>query len=308
LEIKNNPYFIYMMKGKMIALKAAIEGLEVTPGRTFFVMKSANDRYQEFLGNHETYLDGTPKVYTSVKSAVSNAQDYDKVIVFPGVYDEGAVIDITQAGLKLRGSNTSNLMYGTTSLKASTADHIIITVSANEVEIDHLSFIQNNANVVISINSGTTGSAAVYKTHIHDCHFGSATATYGIDAGGTYDAVDTIIEDCSFVCGANVGVRLNGTRCAVARCVFQIGTAGEGIVHTPGTGDRPYTRYLDNKFFTEDSTNSVGITVTNTPTVGMLLIDGNTFANFADADHCVTKRTGYVGLNWFGITGLEITT
>ena len=302
-----------MIKNRNIASNAAIDPSKIAGGlgderfglhEIFYVCKSTSTHQYAWLQEH---VDAGHLV-ESVTAAVALAGAYDVIKIMPGVYDEGAVIDITQEGLKIIGSNTTGFMYGTTSLKASAADHIIFTLSANGIEIANLSFIQSNANIVISINSGTTGSAAVYKNHIHDCHFGSATTTYGIDAGGTWDAVDTIIERCGFVCGANVGVRMNTTRGAISDCVFQIGTAGEGIVHTPTTGDRPYTRYLDNKFFTEDSTNSVGITVTGTPTVGMLLIDGNTFANFADADHCSTKRTGYVGLNWFGITGLEITT
>jgi len=301
-----------MIKNRNIAMDAAIDPSKIAGGlnggrydmrEVFYVCKSTSGLY-DYL---RTHIDAG-HLCTTVTAALALAGNYDVIKVTPGIYDEGAVLDITQTGLKLIGSNTTGMMYGTTSLKAAAADHIIVTVSANETEIANMSFIQGNANIDIGINTGTTGTAAVYKTHIHDCHFGSATSTYSIDAGGTYDAVDTIVERCGFVCGANVGVRFNATRSVVSDSIFQIGTAGEGIVHTPTTADRPYTRYVDNKFFTEDSTDSVGITVTGTPTVGMLLIDGNTFANFADADHCATKRTGYAGLNWFGITGLEITT
>lgn len=302
-----------MIKNRNIAYNAAIDPSKIAGGigderfglhEIFYVCKSTSTAQYAWLRDH---VDAGHLV-TTVTAAVALANAYDVIKIMPGVYDEGAVIDITQEGLKIIGSNTTGLMYGTTSMKASAADHIIFTLSANGIEIANLSFIQNNANIVISINSGTTGSAAVYKNHIHDCFFGSGTATYSIDAGGTYDAVDTIIERCGFVCGANVGARMNGTRCALTDSVFQIGTAGEGIVHTPTTGSRPDTRYLDNKFYTVDSTNSVGITVTGTPTVGMMLMDGNHFTNFADAAHCATKRTGYAGVNYFDITLLQITT
>ena len=301
-----------MIENRNIAKNAAIDPSKIAGGigderfglhEIFYVCKSTSTAQYAWLRDHVD----AGHLLTTVTAAVALANAYDVIKIMPGVYDEGAVIDITQEGLKIIGSNTTGLMYGTTSLKASAADHIIFTFSANGIELANLSFIQANANITISVNSGVTGSAAVYKSHIHDCFFGSTTETYSIDAGGTYDAVDLIIERCGFVCGANVGVRLNGTRCAITDSVFQVGTAGEGIVHTPTTGSRPYTRYLDNKFFTADSTNSVGITVTGTPTVGFLLIDGNTFANFASANKCVTKRTGYVGNNYFGITGLAIT-
>jgi hypothetical protein len=241
--------------------------------------------------------------FKTVTAALAVAGDYDTIVIEQGVYDEGAVLNLTQKGLTLKGSNTSGYMYGTTSLKASAADHIIITIAADQIEICNLSFIQNNAKAVIAIDH----TAAVYKTHIHDCHFGSATATYGIDAGGTFDAVDTIIERCGFVCGGNVGVRMNATRAAIIDCTFQIGTAGEGYVHTPGTADRPYTRVVGCRFFTEDVTNGVGITVTNTPTAGMFFVDDCHFAYFADDNHAVSKRTGYCGLNWRDAAVLPVT-
>lgn len=244
------------------------------------------------------------RAFKTVTEALAVAGDYDTIVIQEGIYDEGAVLNITQTGLTIMGMNTTNYMFGTTSLKASAADHIIFTIAANQVKIFNLSFIQNNATPVIKIDH----TAAVYKTHIRDCHFGSGTATYGVDAGGTFDAVDTIIERCSFTVGAAVvGVRMNATRCAIINSFFQIGTGSTGYVHTPTTGSRPYTRVLGCKFHTVDVTNGIGITVTGTPTVGFFTVDDCHFLYFADDNHAVSKRTGYCGLNWRDAAVLPVT-
>jgi len=244
------------------------------------------------------------RAFKTVTEALAAAGAHDTILIQKGIYDEGAVLEITQEGLRLIGMNTTNRMYGTTSLKASAADHVIIDVQANEVEIANLSFIQNNANICIQIDH----SAAVYKTHIHDCHFGGGAATYSIYAGGTFDAVDTIIERCSFTVSAGlVGVQMNGTRCAIIDCSFQIGTGSTGYVHTPTTGDRPYTRVIRCLFHTVDVTDGIGITVTGTPTVGFFTVDDCHFIYFADDDHAMSKRTGYCGLNYRDVTVLAVT-
>lgn len=244
------------------------------------------------------------RAFKTVTEALAAAGDYDTIIIQEGIYDEEAVLDITQEGLTIAGMDTTNYMYGTTSLKASAADHIIFTIAANQVKIFNLSFIQNNSKASIKIDH----SASVYKTHIRDCHFGSGAAAYGIDAGGTFDAVDTIIERCSFTVGdGDVGVRMNGTRCAIINSFFQIGTASTGYVHTPTTGNRPYTRVLGCIFHTIDVTNGIGITVSGTPTVGFFTVDGCRFLYFADDNHAVSTRTGYCGLNYRDVTVLAVT-
>ena len=233
--------------------------------------------------------------------ALTKCGDYDTIIAAPGVYDEGAVLNITQKGLKIIGSNTTGHMWGTTSLKASAADHTILTINANEVEIANLSFIQNNANKIIAV--GTT--AATYKTHIHDCFFGggqsigSSTATIGIDMGVAQDAPDCIVERCNFYMCV-IGVQMYGTRCAVIDCVFYVDGSDKGISYLNDASARASNRILNNKFYTNDSTNANAIVVENTPTAGLLFIDGNTFANFATEIKCISKTKGYIGANDYG--------
>jgi hypothetical protein len=209
----------------------AAQNMVVPSGSVWYVNKN-----NSVTGGGRSWDDA----FKTIAEAIAAAQDYDIILIEQGVYDEGVVLNITQTGLRIYGMNTTNFMFGTTSIKASAANHICITINANQVEIAYLSFIQNNANKCIAIDP----TASVYKTHIHDCHFGTTAATYGVYAGGTMDAVDTIVERCSFTVGAAVGVYINGTRCAVIDCTFNLAAGGTAIQHYPNGGDRPYARYI----------------------------------------------------------------
>ena len=74
-----------MFKQRLIELKEAMDNIE-TPvlGRTFYVMKSADARYEEFVRNHQPYLDGTEKVYTSLSSAMAATKHNDCIRVAGG--------------------------------------------------------------------------------------------------------------------------------------------------------------------------------------------------------------------------------
>jgi len=80
-----------------------------------------------------------------------------------------------------------------------------------------------------------------------------------------------------------------------------------GVEDPQNAASRPDRWILDNRFKALNATNSQGIKITNTPTAGYLMIDGNRFINFADDDHCISKRTGYTGLNYHGVTAIPIT-
>lgn len=237
----------------------------------------------------------------TLAAMVAAASAGDKIII-KGEPVETDVVTIDKK-LILEGLNSDNNVYPT--MFYNTGDYPILSIEANEVEIRNIGFVQNHANPAISVGNG----AAVYKTVIENCKFDLyATGTYGIASPATEDAPDITIKNCLFRSFATAGILSNWTRAKIEDCRFIVGTALSGIVHSPDTGSRPDTHILNCKFITTDSTNGIGITVTNTPTDGMLFVDGCTFANFADDDHCCSKRTGYVGLNWNGITGLSITT
>lgn len=225
------------------------------------------------------------EAFLTVTEAVAAAGDYDIIMIGQGVYSEAATLAITQTGLKIFGAGTSGLIWGPTSLKSDTcADHLI-TINANGVEIAGLDFICNT-DEKDAIRLATT--ASIYKTHIHDCHFGLGTGEYGIYMGDTYDAVDTHVERCKFYNAATAGIRHNGTRCSYTDNVFVIAAGTSGMEFEPNAADRPDTVILNNYFMGSNSTD-VGITISNAPTAGTVMIANNYFSN------CATSITAAKG-------------
>jgi len=185
-------------------------------------------------------------------------------------------------------------------------DHSII-IRAHDVEICNIGFYNLvDAKACIAISELPEHW---WRTYIHDCGFsGDGTGYYGIYAGAVAaEAPYTIVERCRFYNLNGVAVRLNSSAMVVKDCLFDVRAAAIGIEDVPNSTSRPSRAILNNKFVTLDSTNAVAITVTNTPSAGNLLIDGNRFVNFADDDHCISKRTGYTGLNYLGVTAVPIT-
>lgn len=241
--------------------------------------------------------------YKSITKALTVAVAYDTIYVKQGIYLEGATLAITQAGLKLIGVQTSEMQFGQPSIHTHGVEQLM-TINANQVEIANLSFHDQGAGTSVLIGN----TAATWRTHIHNCFFGgNDTALYGVDSGSTYDAPFTVIEKCYFQHYKTAGIHLNSYNSTVRNCIFQVGTADTGIEYHPDTDDRPFGYLLDNRFITTDGTDALGISVEGTPTAGKLLIDGNKFVGFADNNHCISKRTGYTGLNYLGITAIAIT-
>lgn len=273
-----------MLKKRLMELKQAIDGQEtngIVFGRTFFVMKKTATGYEKFNRDHEPYLDGTEKVYNSVKSAVDASQSNDQVIIAPGVYDEGAVINIDQEGLKIKGSGESGYMWGPCSLKMSAADHIGITVNATGVSITGFDFIQNNAKPCISLAT----TVSIYKTLIRGCHMGGGT--YGVYTGDTWDAVDTVIEGCETYNASVAGIRMNGTRNKTLRNYIVVPASGIGIEYVPTAGNRPDSLIHKNLIQGTDS-GDTGIEITGTPTKGTFMCSENLIVGCATA---ITQKT-----------------
>ena len=246
------------------------------------------------------------QAFETLKFAVSVAGNWDKIIVFPSTdcstYLEVNPIAITQIGLKIFGAQPTRYMWGSPAIHTHAAT-TLMTIDANMVEIAFLSFHHQGAG--ISLQIGQTGVA--WRAYIHDCHFGGNNeATYGIDMGGTMDAPFTVVERCYFQGYAEAGIRSYAYYSTIKDCDFEVYDSKYGILHTADTGNRPGTRIIDNRFSTTDSTSAVGIQVSNTPTAGMLFVDGNHFANFNSDAHCISTVAGYTGLNWFGSTVIAV--
>ncbi len=216
---------------------------------------------------------------STVPGAIDKAGAWDWIVISPGIYDSGEEIVLAYEGMKLLGANTSGIEWGPCSLKASAADHGIVSVQANGCEIAGLGFIQNNANFGVEIDH----TAAVYKTHIHDCHFGgSATATYGVKAGGTFDAVDAVIDHCEFLSWATSCIYLRGTRCkATDNLIFIAVDNGVGITYYNDGGDRPYA-VIDNNIIMGTGTGDHGIVFSGSPTKGTCMVCRNIIGGCAE--------------------------
>ena len=251
------------------------------------------------------------QAFLTLSQAVETAGAWDKIIVLPSTdcstyleADADLPIEITQTGLKIIGGQPTRYMWGSPAIHTHSTN-TIMTIDANMVEIANLSFHDQGAGISLQIGEG----GVAWRSYIHDCHFGGNNAAlYGIDMGGLHDAPFTVIERCYFQGYATAGIRSNAYYSTIKDCDFEVYTAVDGIVHSPTTGTRPGTRVIGNRFSTIDSTNAVGIEISGTPTAGMFFVDGNHFANFASPAACISKRSGYTGLNYFGSTAIGITT
>lgn len=68
-----------MFKKRLIELKKALDELDITTGRTFYVMNKTDEGYDDFVEDHGEYLDGVERVYNSAEDGyaamVSNRND-----------------------------------------------------------------------------------------------------------------------------------------------------------------------------------------------------------------------------------------
>jgi len=268
--------------------------------------------------------DGTTpeKAFKTIAYAVSKAEPWDTIRVLPDydctAMEEGAdmPVEITQDGLKILGSLSSERQWGSPAFHSHGTDSMFY-INAHQVEIGHLAFhMQGAAPAMIEVAQ----NGNYWRTHIHDCYFGgNGLALCGIVAGNvtgsgfgygaTVDAPCTTIERCyfNFINGSCVYAYC-GYGSVIRDSSFFVQAGDVGISVGNETSSRPHLEILDNRFSTPDSTNAIGIDVVNTPDAGYLFIDGNRFVNFASDDKCCTKRTGYMGLNYAGVTAVTITT
>ena len=226
----------------------------------------------------------------TITEALAAAGAHDVILIQKGIYDEGAVLNITQEGLKIFGMGTTRDMWGMSAIKASAANHICITINANEVEIGNMAFVQNNANLCIDVATTVT----TYKTHIHTCFFGgSSTQTYGVRGGlsAAWDSVDVVVEDCTFY-QCVTGVDLNGTRCTIKNNVFLLSAGDTAINVTQVGGTRPELRILDNTIRGCLNTDT-GVKFTGTPTEALFTMMGNRTIK------CATPVTKSMYTSWY---------
>lgn len=243
----------------------------------------------------------------TLAQAISNAVANDIIVLAQGDYSEHVTIPATKPGLKILGLSTSGMQRGGVLMIGTEASNLI-SVRAHNVEIANVSFYQPFAAPCISAAEDAWG-ASTWRLHVHDCHLiGANVGTYGIWSGGVgTEAVATLIERCRLEQFVTANVRQNGGLGIVRDCIMTVNDNCIGVEDVPNTTSRPNRKILDNRFIALGAVNSIGIKVTNTPSAGRLHIDNNKFVNFADNNACISKRTGYTGLNYLGLTAIAIT-
>jgi hypothetical protein len=289
-------------------------------GDTWYVRNNGSDTYT--AGAAAKNGRAPDAAFATLGYAVSQSAAWDTIIYLPAtdcsayLDSDNMPIELDDMGLRIIGGLTSERQWGSPALHSHGTDSMIY-INNHQIEIANMGFhMQGAAPACIEVGQDTN----TWRTHIHGCYFGgNNTALVGIVAGNvtgsgygygsTVDAPCTTIENCYFDQFATAGIYMNcGYGSVVRNCGFDIGTANYGIIYGNSTTSRPFGYILDNDFTTTDSTNAVGIEVVNTPSAGYFFVRGNQFVNFADDDHCCSKRTGYMGLNYAGVTAVTITT
>lgn len=260
-----------MIKNRNVALDAAIDPSKIAGGvgfrlirDTFYVVGASSEAYTYLLGKVPS-----DRLYNTLTEALALANDFDRIIVYPGDYDEGVVLNITQEGLQILGPG--NDMQNQAMILGSAADHILMTINAHNVLVDGLGFTQTNAKVAIE----TASTTASYKITISNCRIdGYGAGTYGIFCNATQDSPDLVLEHNTIRSCATSAIGLNASRvmCRNNRIWTPAGTAGVEAISN--AGDRAYGVIEDNTIQGVNSTDT-GILLTGTPSAGALSISRN---------------------------------
>jgi len=276
-------------------------------GKTYYVRNTGS--------NSNDGLSPSQPFLTLAYAVHSKAAAWDVIVVLPAsgttmpaMLETDLPITITQNGLKIIGGMTSQFQWGSPSIHTHATTSLFV-IKAHMVEIAHLGIHHQGAGTSIEIAPDSANFHG-WRTHIHDCYFGgNGDALKAITVGGVgTDAPCTVIEDCYFQGYVTCNIYANcGYGSTIRRCHFQVNASAIGIEYIPNGTSRPYGWLLDNRFTTPDNSAAIGIKVTNTPTAGYLFIDGNQFNYFANDAACISKRTGYAGRNYLGITAIAIT-
>lgn len=289
-----------------------------TFGKTRYVIPSGDaspfqqgpdHHYVDFAkANQEIYSDGTYKVYTTLSAAVSAADEYDTIIVAPGLQTITSTIEITKNGLRILGVQPTIYSQAST-IKCATGTEEIFLIKANRVEIAYLSLSERVASKAIAI--GDTAGQAYYQIYIHDCNFDAySTALYGIAPGNMTDAnnshvdpVNLVVENCIFNGFQTAAIVANGTRDAYVKNTIFVPNSGVGIIADKHTDSRFYGIIRDN-LIVGTGTTDTGIQVTDVGSAaGLYAIVDNTIQGCATTITTQTYLQGGGNETLAGATG-----
>ena len=302
-----------MIKDRNIAMDAQINPSKISgglgvmgPHRVHYVYKSTDSYIKSYLQQHVN----DANLHTSILDAVDAATNHDTIAVYPGQYIESETIAITQENLRLVAVQQGPWgALSRTEIRQTAAYDIISANSAHNLEIAgfRLTFYGNDSYAAIRL----AGSAAQYNTWIHNNNIyalvpGNGEGIIcGIDTSFATDT--TYITENTFWKGGNHQIRLGqGMRTTVRNNMFTIvGGAEQAGIYCPAmtTGVRN-SFILDNKFFNVEGMGAYGILNPSDPAAGDIMIDGNHFVGFTDADRCIKSSLDAQseGANYHGHT------
>ncbi len=233
---------------------------------------------------------GNGRSWTQAKKTISEAVDaaaaFDKILVAPGDYDEGGVLDITTEGLKIIGHGDA---YRNVSMLYSTSgSYDLMTINAHHVEIIGMSFsvIPDTKSAIV-----VSGSSASYKCRAAHCRFDGWSGEYGIYLN---ESPDFVIENNLFRSCNTAGVYSNSTRTTIRDNIFHLVTDKVGIEHVPSGGNRPDNVYIRNFFSGIANASTTAIKFTGAPNNGTIVVSDNRFAGTYDTNP-TTKIAAYAG-------------
>ena len=267
-------------------------------------------------------------LYHSIVDAVSEAEAYDDIIVWPGQYKEKSVIALTKDGMRLLAADmgpgkaktrTEIRQYGNQA-----ADCISINTGHN---IEVAGFRLTPAVVASPSTANYSAisvaqTAVAYGAYIHDNYFYNAvTPTWSPSAiklgvEDSFNADSIVIDNNYFLAGGSHGASAfnytleyrNGTFGQVSNNIFICygGTTDSKTVYVSDEGTSTVERLsiLDNRFFAFESGTITTIDVGNT-TDGHCWIDGNHFIGQTANANCFEYNSNNAGINY--LNGAAIT-
>jgi len=279
-------------------------------GKTWFVSKDAGA--DENSGKEPEWA------FKTITKAVLAAGDNDTIIVAPGQYKEAGTINITQSNLKLLAANIGpNTALTQTEIRQhGNVDVPCITCNVHGFELAGFRITPFSGTAGVGLLLGST--ADTYGAYIHDNYFYCIEAGYasaivmgdwnedddlGFDCDSVYIAHNEFYAGGSYLTSTGVIQWNSATRGVIRDNVFRH-YANHATSFAINIYDAPGYRgaILDNRFVFSEIGVALGAAVAiNNPVAvgGDLIIDGNSFVNYATDDSCIASRAATcLGINY----------
>ena len=210
-------------------------------GRVYWVKKSTDTDYPEFVAQHPAYEDAQAAVYTTIQAAVNACTGARNEVIFvsPGSYAETVTVAFAKSMLQIIGLGNRGAAY----IDPTTEDAGGMLVHANDVSVHNLGIAAeddtagNNSLVV----TGSRFRAYGCKLEGGEVQALVGPGTVAQETAGTHGrGGDIIFYDCEFAWGTK-GLVLQGTdyggatQVRLERCYFHNLTTSS-IDENVGTG------------------------------------------------------------------------